>query len=94
MMFEHWDLKSDEAYMRDAITAWYAEGSNFNPEDPSNALRYTQVGPTFVYVLNDSLHYLVDQTLSNNLTYFSFANSQYFVHVYNMHPSDAMETIG
>jgi len=44
MMFEHWDLKSDEAYMRDALSAWYAEGSNFNPEVPSNALRYTQVG--------------------------------------------------
>ena len=44
MMFEHWDLKSDEAYMRDALSAWYTEGRNFNPEVPSNALRYAQVG--------------------------------------------------
>ena len=43
MMFEHWDLKSDEAYMRDAITAWYSEGSKFDPVQPSNALRYSQV---------------------------------------------------
>ncbi|XP_063689847.1 fibrocystin-L-like isoform X2 [Bolinopsis microptera] len=43
MIFEHWDLKSDEAYMRDAISAWYAEGSNFNPEDPSNTMRYAQM---------------------------------------------------
>ena len=43
MMFEHWDLKSDEAYMRDAISAWYSEGSKYNADEPSNALRYTQV---------------------------------------------------
>ena len=43
MMFEHWDLKSDEAYMRDAISAWYSEGSKYNADEPSNALRYSQV---------------------------------------------------
>ena len=43
MKYEHWDLMSDEAYINEAIEAWYNTGSQYSDSDPSNSLFYTQV---------------------------------------------------
>ena len=90
MLFEHWDLKTDEAYMRDAISSWYSEGSKFSADDPSKALRYTQVGQAIVsHFVSKITPFLVNELVDVVTVFvFHFHNCRYIIHV-----SDAVEVV-